>query len=273
MLLLCFLEIELISDVQIRVINLDRSVDRLQGVARDLDGVCLIWERFKGVEPPISTYLSDELYSRKAAKKFNGGDLNRGQVGCFLSHLGVIESFLSSDEAYLLVLEDDVAIEEDSVSVLSEIVEYLRAGNANGWHCLNLTEVYPKRRRLIVEFEGWRLYQAYYFPILTSGLLWSRRGAESFMNHVLSKGIFLPVDQQLRFHLAETGLGLSLDHPIIQLRDYSSTIRLPSDGMGRHRVSRLLRNLHNYWFASLARLRPSIAPRFNQPENSDCSFR
>jgi glycosyl transferase family 25 len=241
---------------------LDRSADRLRSVASDLDGANLNWVRFRAVEPPLSTYLDHHLYNSRLARKFNGVDLNRGQMGCFLSHIGVIEAFLSSDDAYLLVLEDDVAIVDDSVRVLSEVLAYLRAGHVKGWQCLNLTEVYSKRRRLIVGFDSWRLYRAYYFPILTSGLLWSRSGAKSFLNHVLSKGVFLPVDQQLRFHLAEVGGGLSLGCPVIQLRNYSSTIQLLSGVAGRHHVSRFTRNLHNYWFAFVAQLKDRLDRSF-----------
>jgi glycosyl transferase family 25 len=133
-------------------------------------------------------------------------------------------------------------------------LDYVQANPALEWHCLNLTEIYRKRRRLLADVGPWRLYRAYYFPILTSGLLWSRPGAVSFLQHVRDRGIFLPVDQQLRFHLAETGMGLSLDRPAIRLVHYVSTIQLSSDVLKRHHLSRLLRNVHNYWYAFWARI-------------------
>lgn len=243
-----------VKGLQVRVINLDRSAERLQSVSRDLDALGWDWERFRAVEPPLSSYLDHERYDAKAARKFNCVDLNRGQLGCFLSHLGVLEAFLSSSDDFLLVLEDDVAPDRDSGQLLSGVLDYVRENPALEWHCLNLTETYGKRRRSVANVGSWRLYRAYYFPILTSGLLWSRAGAESFLNHVRDRGIFLPVDQQLRFHLAEAGMGLSLDRPAIRLANYVSTIQLPSDVMKRHHVSRLLRNMHNYWHAFWARI-------------------
>ncbi len=244
----------MLEKLQVRVINLDRSPERLQSVSSDLDALRVGWERYKAVEPSLTNYLDHELYDARAARRLNGVDLNRGQLGCFLSHLGVLEAFLSSSDDFLLVLEDDVAPDRDSVQLLSGVLDYVRENPALEWHCLNLTETYGKRRGSVANVGSWCLYRAYCFPILTSGLLWSRAGAESFLNHVRDRGIFLPVDQQLRFHLAKTGMGLSLDRPAIRLAHWVSTIQLPSDVLKRHHVSRLLRNVHNYWYAFWARI-------------------
>jgi hypothetical protein len=49
-------------------------------------------------------------------------------------------------------------------------------------------------------------------------------------------------------------MGLSLDRPAIRLVHYVSTIQLSSDVLKRHHLSRLLRNVHNYWYAFWARI-------------------
>lgn len=253
----------MIADLQIRVINLDRSTGRLQSIADDLNRAGLNWKRLRAVEPSVSDY--HELYRGQQAKKYNGRHLTRGEIGCFLSHLCAIEAFLSSGEDCFLVLEDDVSIVDELVPVLSEVLHHLQSKDVAQWHCLNLTATYRSRRRLLVERDRWKLYRAYYFPILTSGLLWSRGGAESFLAHVKGKGIFLPVDQQLRFHLAETGRGLSLDRPALRLRDYSSTVQSPSVVSRRYHVPRLMRNFHNYLYAFVARCKDALRMRLRLP--------
>ncbi|MDV7392756.1 glycosyltransferase family 25 protein, partial [Arthrospira platensis SPKY1] len=84
--------------LQIRVINLDRSYDRLEFVSQGLSLSGLKWSRFPAIELPESGWSDHEIYVKGQSKRFYWDDLSRGELGCFLSHLEVMKQFLSSDK-------------------------------------------------------------------------------------------------------------------------------------------------------------------------------
>ena len=149
------------------------------------------------------------------------------------------------------MLEDDVKFPAEARPALDQIIAFLQGNKELEWDCLNLTETYAKRRRLLHERPSWSLFRAYYFPMLASGLLWSREGAVRFLEHVERTGIFLPVDQQIRFHLAHRGRGLSLDRPLLQLHALATTIEARDTAPSPKWNSKFSRKIHNYFHAFL----------------------
>jgi glycosyl transferase, family 25 len=184
-----------------------------------------------------------------------GADLRRGEIGCFLSHIDALERFLATGSELTLVLEDDANFSEVNLTTLNEIVDELLVMPQSSWACLNLTEVYVKWRDLLKDAGQWKLYRAYYFPMLASGLIWNRVGARSFLGFVRSRGVFLPVDQQVRFFLACNGLGLSLDKPLIPLFEFPTTISERELSPRPAWFAKPNRRLHNYWHSFLCRLK------------------
>ncbi|MEI9902332.1 MAG: glycosyltransferase family 25 protein [Hyphomicrobium sp.] len=98
------------------LINLDRDKDRLLRMQGETARVGLSFERFAAVD---GDRVPEPLY----AQFFAGGDyheraLTRGEVGCYASHLAVLEKFLSDHhDDCALVLEDDVRLADDLVGV------------------------------------------------------------------------------------------------------------------------------------------------------------
>jgi len=237
----------------IRVINLDRCEDRLQHITAELAAVGLQWERLAAVEPTADGYLAHPLYRAGKAKRFHGVDLARGEIGCFLSHIEALQTFLDSGRTHLLVPEDDVDLPPDFQPFLTDLTTELKR-LAWDWSCLNLSASYDKRYKSICtpampSFKGRTLRRAFYFPTLTSALLWSRSGAQAFLEHVRRHGMYLPVDQQLRAHLAKTGRGLSLSTPVVDLLPMPTSIEARINQ--RHPMARLRRNAANYGWAYL----------------------
>lgn len=132
----------------IRVINLDRCEDRLQHITAELAAVGLQWERLAAVEPPAHGYLAHPLYRAGKAKRFHGVDLARGEIGCFLSHIEALQTFLDSGRTHLLVLEDDVDLPPDFQPFLADLTTELNR-LAWDWSCLNLSASYGKRCKSI----------------------------------------------------------------------------------------------------------------------------
>jgi glycosyl transferase family 25 len=234
--------------IEIRVINLERSKDRLELIASDLDSAGLQWKRLEAVELDNLSFLSQPLYNRKKALLVNNRDLTRGELGCFLSHLAALNEFLDGTSEYLLALEDDVLVSPEAASNLLGLPQLLDGKLGNTWHCTNLTMSYDKRFRTLFDFNSIQVRRAFYFPLLASALLWTRQGARDFRASILRSGIYLPVDDQVRAHLAKTGLGLSVSRPLFELRSFPTTIALrPADRPGI--LSALRKKLPSYFYA------------------------
>lgn len=116
----------------IYVINLDRDVERMTSLAVSLKSLGLDYVRVPAV-------LGKEIAGwEKHVDAGRYGVRNRnvmprpGEVGCYLSHLKVMEEFLRTDAPWCVILEDDV-------EVLPECVEVLEAlGRMDEWDMVKL---------------------------------------------------------------------------------------------------------------------------------------
>ncbi len=210
--------------IPIRVINLDRSVDRLALMANQLDTLNLSWDRLSAVAPTQDQALLHPLYDGIRARALFGRDLAPGEIGCFLSHIVALRSFVESKSPTFIVLEDDTIVCRSSIDGIESVLEFLEQSFEGEWHCINLSSSYRKRRCQLEIFNGFNLYRAYYFPLLTSALLWSQSGAQAFLASVEANGIYSPVDNQIRDFLTRYGIGLFTDPCLVGLAKSGSTI-------------------------------------------------
>lgn len=115
------------------VINLEGSTQRLESVGTDLDAAEITWQRldavdFRGRKPhEITNYDSAKCHIR------HDGDLTGGEMGCVLSHLKALKTFLQGDADFVLVLEDDASVPKDAVAILDGLLTGLNDFAPNGW--------------------------------------------------------------------------------------------------------------------------------------------
>ncbi len=116
----------------IYVINLDRDTERMASVHENLARLGLGYERISGVMgkdvPGWEQLVDAEAYAWR-----NRNDMPRaGEVGCYLSHLKAMETFLRTDAPWCVILEDDV-------EVLPTCGEVLRSlGEQDDWDLVKL---------------------------------------------------------------------------------------------------------------------------------------
>ncbi|WP_421855117.1 glycosyltransferase family 25 protein [Oricola sp.] len=197
------------------LINMDRSPDRLDSATEQLCRIGLGFKRIAAVDGARLTdqHLSD--YDEGGALHRYGRTLAAGEIGCYLSHVDALKRFLESDAQHALVLEDDMRIDNGFLDLIRQL-EALLADIA-GWHVVNLGN-HPKKYS--TEIDRFRvgdvehvLCAAHHFPSLTTGLFWSREGAEAFLRNGLPATA--PVDQFLRDWCIASGRGLAfLDPPV-----------------------------------------------------------
>jgi glycosyl transferase family 25 len=116
----------------IYVINLDRDVERMASLARSLEALALPFERVSAVlgkqVPDWEKLVDAGLYSAR-----NRLPMPRpGEVGCYLSHLKAMETFLQTDAPWCVILEDDVEVKPECVAVLAAL------GKQDDWGLVKL---------------------------------------------------------------------------------------------------------------------------------------
>lgn len=208
--------------VETYLINLDGSDERLKNASEILTNQNVKFERFPAVDGRGKPLEDFENYNDEKAKKIMGRSLLNGEIGCYLSHIGCIKKFLSSDADYLVVLEDDMKLSNDYKKTLDQVLDFLHNNKIIYWNLINIGAKKRKIYTNIQTFNGHELLHAYYFPIRTIGLVWSRKGAEEFIQHGLE--IFMPIDNYLQYWLSENSKGLSIWEPLVKPSGFESEI-------------------------------------------------
>jgi len=107
----------------IYVINLDRDAERMASIRANLETLGLPFERLPAV---VGKEVPDweKLVDLPAYAWRNRLDAPRaGEVGCYLSHLKAMETFLRTDAPWCVILEDDVEVLPACAEVLRSLAE------------------------------------------------------------------------------------------------------------------------------------------------------
>ncbi|PHR61130.1 MAG: hypothetical protein COA47_06050 [Robiginitomaculum sp.] len=101
----------------------------------------------------------------------------------------------------------------DFAHVMSALTIWLTDQPNLNWDVINLGHAPHKLFSPLTELAGHRLTRAHYFPLTTTALLWSRPGAQRFVQ--TSGQIFAPVDHFFRKWCATHNGGLDLSPAIV----------------------------------------------------------
>ena len=96
-----------IQSLQIFLINLDRSTDRLLAMKARLEHAGLAWMRVPAIDGSKLDLSRCAQVDERRFRRRHGKRLNPAEVGCHLSHLKALKTFLAGPAAWALVLEDD----------------------------------------------------------------------------------------------------------------------------------------------------------------------
>ncbi len=171
--------------VSVLVINLDRDVDRLEHMRTQLTAVGVAFERFpalRGDALPIAL----QAYFEPGAK------LTAGEIGCYASHLAILQKMVSGDIASpALVLEDDLGIGAGFGAVLAALLAKLPPG----WDFVRLSNQPRWAIKRVRDIDGYSLCRYSEVPGSTGASLVSLSGARKFLAGGARR---FPVDQDLR---------------------------------------------------------------------------
>lgn len=179
------------------LINLDRSTDRLELMKNEFNKCNLTFERISAIDAKNLSgdeYLIDNKYDR---------DLLPGEIGCYLSHVSTFKKFLSTDNEFALIIEDDAILPENfKISIEEAMNQYVDLETKHRWDVLKLNS----RRRYIKikDVKNTNLFIGACgtsIPITTIAAIWTREGAEKFLKVCMKNDkpvIKRPIDCELQ---------------------------------------------------------------------------
>jgi glycosyl transferase family 25 len=181
------------------LINLDGSDARLESTTQQLNDAGIEFTRVPAFDGRNIPNKEIDGYDAQGAMTHLGRGLSGGEIGCYKSHLMVIEKFLQTDSEYGIAFEDDIEVNPLLMQEVKQLIGVFEAEKLD-WDIVHLGARANKLCRELTwtdQFQtGTRIMHAHYFPQVTSGLLWSRKGAESFLETY--NRVDMPIDTKLR---------------------------------------------------------------------------
>ena len=225
----------------------------------------MAFERFAAFDGRGKSPQDYPEYNERKALAFYARPMSGGEVGCYMSHLLCAKAIKESGLDHAIVLEDDMTINEKSKVIIEALVKKLDKEDPD-WEVVNIGRHAHKLSTTLATINGIDVQRAHYFPVTTTGLVWSKKGAAAFWD--THQEIYAPVDHFFRYFFSARGTGYSLNPPLVQTSGAESDIDDEGDATSnaRDRLRRtplylwreFRRQSTNYWNAwrHLKRHRP-----------------
>lgn len=221
------------------LINLDTSTSRLASARNELDVAGIPFERVPAFDGRRSDPGTFPEYDERKALSWFGRKLSGGELGCYFSHIDCAKRFLATDAEFGLSLEDDLSIRPDASQIIGQLTTWLADDNAPGWRMVNLGRPVKRFFSPVVTFTAaggdYTLCRAHHFPDTTTAILWSREGAERFLE--TANHIYAPIDHFLRRWNTDKDAGLGFTATPITTTGAASDINQAKVGQDNSRAS------------------------------------
>lgn len=194
------------------LINLDSNPERYKSATEQLNNVGLQAERFsaiygKHLQPDAIAACYDAKLNRQKFRR----PLSAGEIGCYLSHRTLWQRMVDEQIPLALILEDDIDIEPEFVTVLQKISQL------KNWDMIKLADDRDgKGAQKLALGDGYELVNFAKVPNCTTGYALTLQGAKKLLSR---PRFFRPVDVDLQFY---PELGLSV-YSILPYRLWSAS--------------------------------------------------
>ena len=229
--------------MKVYVINLDNSLSRWEKISQDLENLNASFERVSAIYGKSIDWqaASDDSYCRS----YMGRSIQPGEVGCFMSHVKALQKFIDDAEDFAIILEDDSQVSPDLLKVADNVLARLKISD---FYAVNLGPSDYKYASVIDHLDNYKLYCTHRFPMLATGILWSRSGAQEFLKKF--NLVSLPYDNYLRVFLTGTNKSYSVSPSIVIPADFISDI--DTEGLTKKRSQ--LNRSKNYFLIKQKRM-------------------
>lgn len=202
------------------VINLDRSHERLQTIQNELQREEIKFQRIVAIDgkalpvdqPHLLLQVDDSDFER---------ELTLGEIGCALSHTAALRAFLGSSADFALILEDDVVLSRGFKDIIQSFLIWASTSGTK-FHVANLGQMAKRPFSPLLDVFSHSFGRSHYYPMTTAALLWSRQGAEAFLD--ANPKITAPIDIQFRQWIGRSGEGFGVRPALVRQSGVSSDI-------------------------------------------------
>ena len=177
-------------NIQIVVINMDKSIDRLGDIKKNLDCLDLNFTRFSAINgKELETSEIDKSVSTICKNLL----CSKSVVGCALSHITVWKNFLKGDEEIICVMEDDCQLTDDFKGFLNDIynIQSKTGFDILSMYCQGICNIGTN-----IEVGNYKFIKNPVFPLITMCYFITRNGAERALK-ILGEKINYMVDFSL----------------------------------------------------------------------------
>lgn len=152
------------------LINLDRSIDRLEFMTSQFELLGMTVERISAVNGfDIPKWMEPE---------FNSHKMSAGEVGCYASHLLVAQRIVADGLPYAVVLEDDAILADDFLEVCRLAIH----SAPPGWDYIHMSSVFKRPIISIAPIGNDRRLVRYMKPpVNTAAYILSNAGARKWL--------------------------------------------------------------------------------------------
>lgn len=194
---------------RIFVINMPRHEERRQSMLRRAKDITLDIEFFEAVDGASLSKEQLSFYDSIKRKKYFGRDLQRGEIGCLLSHRGIYEKMIRENIPSAIILEDDIIFENDASSVFDALNK-----SSVKWDVvrfLGSKKIYKRGCRIIAPLIGrYFIARLPTAPGGAHGYIIKLEAARVMLTHMQRN--WLPIDS-LQGRMWETGLETLVVYP------------------------------------------------------------
>lgn len=172
------------------IINLEGAAERWADSRSSIEALEIPYVRIKGIQGD-QLPLNPTQYNRIKYNISHGKKTNPREVGCYLSHIKALQTFLQSNDDYGLILEDDIALPSDSKKLVEAVIPY-----AEHWDMIRLSAHAPGKPLPFANLPEGRVL-AYNLKVLknTGAYLVNRHAAQCICERMLPMS--LPYDVAL----------------------------------------------------------------------------
>ena len=177
------------------LINLKRANERLVSAKETFDKVGIIFNLEVAIDGKDLS-LPHKDYSELKYNLLHGKKTNLGELGCYFSHLNVLEKFLNTEENWALVCEDDIEFNEN----INEIISGAMNSRVH-FDLLRLSGGSDRNKEKGIPIKLQKIYKDFYlslnlgFKSGTGCYLINRHAAKNVLNKL--KKMSLPIDHAM----------------------------------------------------------------------------
>ncbi len=172
------------------IINMESAVERWAHVESAFALTGIPFQRISGVNGRALQFPIRQ-FDERLYRKCHGKLPNRGQIGCYLSHLRALDTFLDSKQDFGIICEDDIRPVRNLRRIVEDATNF-----RDDWDILRLSGLHNGNPRRFVELSHGYSIAINFTRLCGTGAYMLNRSAAEVLRKALDT-MWLPIDHAL----------------------------------------------------------------------------